>query len=299
MNKDVLIDLRDGLLSGRQTDPSESFRLAGGPLIIGIHGGGYTSAFFDIPGYSLLDRAAAAGCTAIGIDRPGYGASTALPDRAGLLQANAERISAGIADLWQRNADGASGVVLVGHSIGAATTMLIAALNPTWPLLGIAVSGCGLASPPGRPGFLDLHPPQGRMPVTVELMNATMFGLPGTYADSAPRMAAMAHYPPVFREVEEVCLWWPLHSQDVLAKIRVPVHYRQAEHDVLVLQEPGEVDRIRRAFSSAPSVDAAMVTGSGHCIDFHHPGAEFQDGQIAFAIACAKQNQAQLAVQAQ
>ena len=29
------------------------------PLVIALHGGTYTSTYFDIPGYSLLDRAAA------------------------------------------------------------------------------------------------------------------------------------------------------------------------------------------------------------------------------------------------
>lgn len=28
------------------------------PLVVAIHGGGYSSAYFDVPGYSLLDRAA-------------------------------------------------------------------------------------------------------------------------------------------------------------------------------------------------------------------------------------------------
>ncbi len=27
------------------------------PLLVAIHGGSYSSAYFDIPGYSLLDRA--------------------------------------------------------------------------------------------------------------------------------------------------------------------------------------------------------------------------------------------------
>ena len=34
---------------------------AGTPLVIALHGGTYTSEYFDIPGYSLLDRGEAAG----------------------------------------------------------------------------------------------------------------------------------------------------------------------------------------------------------------------------------------------
>src|ERR1700690_2289096 len=43
------------------------------PLIIALPGGTYTSTYFDIPGYSLLDRAAALGIPIIALDRPGYG----------------------------------------------------------------------------------------------------------------------------------------------------------------------------------------------------------------------------------
>jgi pimeloyl-ACP methyl ester carboxylesterase len=289
MSNDLVIDLPDGLLSGRRADPTVSDRLEGDPLIVAIHGGGYTSAYFDIPGYSLLDRGAKAGCSTVGIDRPGYGASSLLPDSEGLLQANAKRICEGIAELWRSNGNDARGVVLIGHSIGAATVMLIASAAPAWPLLGIAVSGCGLASPPGRPAFLDANPPHGRMEVSNDLMNALMFGPPGSYAENAPRMAALAHYPALFREVAEVCESWPTYSHDILAKVRVPVHYRQAEHDVLVRQEQGEVERVRLAFSNAPGVDAKMIKGAGHCIDFHHAGPAFQDEQIAFAIACSRE----------
>lgn len=43
------------------------------PLVVAVHGGGYTSAYFDVPGYSLLDRAAGLGVPVIAVDRPGYG----------------------------------------------------------------------------------------------------------------------------------------------------------------------------------------------------------------------------------
>ena len=41
------------------------------PLVIAIPGGTYTSTYFDVPGYSLLDHAAVSGIPVIAIDRPG------------------------------------------------------------------------------------------------------------------------------------------------------------------------------------------------------------------------------------
>lgn len=56
--------------SGR-TNIGEDFTPAdGAPLVVALHGGTYTSEYFDIPGYSLLDRASAEGIPVIAIDRP-------------------------------------------------------------------------------------------------------------------------------------------------------------------------------------------------------------------------------------
>ena len=290
MSEIIRIDLHDSVLTGRRSTPKGSHRVTSGPLIVAIHGGGYTSAYFDVPGHSLLDRAAAAGVQAVSFDRPSYGGSSKLAVREGVLRGNAERLSNGIAELWRRNDGAAQGVVLVGHSIGAATVSLIASMAPEWPLLGIAISGASLASPPGRPSFLDHEPPDGLIPSEPEMVTSLMFGPEGSYAEDVPPKARTANEPAVFREVVEIVNEWPNYAADVFAKIRVPVQYRQAEHDVLVLQAEGEVDRVRQAFFNAPSVDAEMIHGVGHAIDFHDAGGAFQAEQIAFAIACAKRS---------
>jgi len=289
MSAEILIDMGDGVLSGRRTDPTASLRSEGGPLIVALHGGSYSSAFFHIPGYSLLDRAAAAGCSAVALDRPGYRASTPLSvgDR-GLLEANAERLDAGIAELWRRNANTAKGVVLVGHSIGGAIAILIAAGEPMWPLLGIAVSGIGMVLPPDGPAY-EGEPAAGElMEVPDEVKNRFMFGPPGSYPEDAQAKAAAANEPAVFREIVEINTRWPHQARDICARVRVPVRYRQGEHDLVWSQGSEEIERFGRAFSNAPSVDARMVKGVAHSIDFHHAGRAFQEEEIAFAIACAR-----------
>src|ERR1700758_3160453 len=52
-------------------------------VIIAIHGGATTSAYYDCPGHpklSLLRLGAALGFTVIGLDRPGFGASAPHAD---------------------------------------------------------------------------------------------------------------------------------------------------------------------------------------------------------------------------
>jgi hypothetical protein len=76
---DNLASARGMAASGRTRLTPNRRPIADYPLVIAIHGGTYTSAYFDVPGYSLLDRAPASGIPAIAIDRPGYGSRTALP----------------------------------------------------------------------------------------------------------------------------------------------------------------------------------------------------------------------------
>ena len=63
---------------------------AGTPLVIALHGGTYTSEYFDIPGYSLLDRGEAAGIPVIALDRPNYAGSSPLESDGSIIMANAE-----------------------------------------------------------------------------------------------------------------------------------------------------------------------------------------------------------------
>ena len=57
--------------------------LEGNPLLVALHGGTYTGAYFAVAGGplgSFLDIASRNGFDVLVIDRPGYGASDPLPD---------------------------------------------------------------------------------------------------------------------------------------------------------------------------------------------------------------------------
>jgi hypothetical protein len=54
MKAEVLIDDASFTASGRARPPKPNSSSARGPLIVAIHGGGFTSEYFDIPGLQLL-----------------------------------------------------------------------------------------------------------------------------------------------------------------------------------------------------------------------------------------------------
>ncbi|HEY0938290.1 MAG TPA: alpha/beta fold hydrolase, partial [Trebonia sp.] len=124
--------------------------IPGLPLLAALHGGTYTSAYFGVaggPSGSFLDIAGRNGFAVLTVDRPGYGASALLPEEENTFARQAEildHVIAAALDVWP-----ASGVVLVGHSIGGMISLEIAARHPRWPLIGVTTSGNGARIPAG------------------------------------------------------------------------------------------------------------------------------------------------------
>jgi hypothetical protein len=58
-SQEIMVESGAYKLSGRWRPAADTG--SAGPLLIAIHGGSFTSRYFDQPGFSLLDRAHAAG----------------------------------------------------------------------------------------------------------------------------------------------------------------------------------------------------------------------------------------------
>ncbi|WP_375396693.1 alpha/beta hydrolase [uncultured Sphingomonas sp.] len=256
------------------------------PLVVALHGGTYTSAYFDLPGFSLLDRAAAAGIPIVALDRPCYGETTPLDPGTETIRNSAERLDAIIAGLVAQSAEPERKIVLLGHSIGAAIALAIAARQPSWRLIGVAVSGMCLESPPEAGAAWSALPETTMVELPPALKDAVMFGPDHTFDPPMPGLGHHADAPVPRAELIDIVMGWPDIAGDVLGDVRVPVYYRLGEFDRLWVTDAEQVARFAAALSTAPRVDAALMRGVGHCIDFHRLGAEFQAGQIDFALGC-------------
>ncbi len=260
----------------------------GAPLVIALHGGTYTSKYFDIPEYSLLDRGTAAGVPVIALDRPNYGDSTSLESDGSIIFDNADVLNAAIGSIWAQYGPGHAGVVLVAHSIGGAVATIIAASAPNWPLLGLATSGCLVRVPAESAGAWAQLPPIPMIDLPVPLKDQLMFGPVGTYSDDMPAASYPSNTLVPKAELLDITGGWIEKRAETTGRVTVPVHHRSGEFDNLWVVSQDEMDQYRAGFTSAASVDAALQLGSGHCIDFHLPSGEFQGSQLAFAQACAK-----------
>lgn len=256
------------------------------PLVIAVPGGTYTSLYFDVSGYSLVDRAAAAGVPVLAIDRPGYRDSTPVEPGESIILANAEVLDQLVAELWDEHGAGASGVVLIGHSIGGAVVTATAARQPSWPLLGIAVSGCLLQVPGESRAAWDALPDGEMVELPSPMKDFVMFGPEWTYREGMPAASHIADSPVPKAELLDITGGWIQRVRTVAGQVTVPVHARQGEFDRLWITDEQQVAGFGAAFTAAPTVDAKLVRSSGHCIDFHRGAAAFQLEQLAFALAC-------------
>jgi pimeloyl-ACP methyl ester carboxylesterase len=272
-----------GLIAGFDQTPAATDL----PLVIALHGGTYTSTYFDIPGYSLLSRAAALGIPIIALDRPGYKGSTAVPESDSIILSNAEALDEIIGEIWEDRGEGLRGVVLVGHSIGGAVATALAAKHPSWPLLGLATSGCLLEVPgDSREAWASL-PKIPMIDLPSPMKDQVMFGPVETYAEGMPAASHPADAPVPRAELIDITTTWIARVQETASRVLVPVFHRQAEFDALWVTNAEQVERYAKAFTGAPTVDAKLQPYCGHCIDFHRLSAAFQLEELAFALRCA------------
>ncbi len=278
--------------SGLHREPQAQFS-GDLPLIVAVHGGTYTSAYFDVPGYSLLDRAAALGMRAIAPDRNGYGDTPPLADSEATILGQAGSLAQGLYEAWQRHGEGCRGIVLIGHSIGAAICARIASNPGPLPLLGLAMSGIGLRTPERNRSVREALADSPFVDMPAAAKDQLMFGPPGSFDPAVmPAASHGADAPAPRAELSDISGGWPRDVLGVLADVRVPVHYRQGEFDCLWIVDDTEVQGFARALVKAPWIDAAIVRGTGHCMDFHRVGAALQVQQLGFALHCAVQAQA-------
>lgn len=257
------------------------------PLVVAIHGGSYTSAYFDVPGSSLLDRATANGIPIIALDRPGYG-DTPILDDAGIW-GQARFLTEALGEAWRVHGQGTRGIVLVGHSIGGAIAATVASEAEGLPLLGVAVSGVGLRTPPAFGPMWGSLPETPHVELPAAVKNQVMFGPEGSFDPAMQAASHDANAPAVRAELIHIVGDWQHRVHDILGRIAVPFHYRQAEDDRLWVVDEGEVQGFARALTRSPRVDAAMMRATGHCMDFHYVGAALQLQQLGFALQCASE----------
>lgn len=252
-------------------------------LLVAIHGGTYTSRYFDVPGHSLIERANAAGFDVLALDRPGYGETERLEDGPAMLDRNASRISQFLPEVLSELDLSFDRIVLIGHSMGGVIASTIAAGQPGWPLAGIIGTGFAQTLPTHlAEGFAAL-PQQYYVELPTAMKDQLMFGPPETLAAGMPEASHVANTHMPRAEAIDIAGDWGMRAPDMLGRVSVPVYYKLAEFEQLWNVPDHEI--VASMYGSSPRVETGIFTGAGHCIDFHGRGADFHDEILKFAMS--------------
>lgn len=251
-------------------------------VVVAVHGGATSAAYFDCPGHpelSLLRAAAADGYTAIALDRPGYGASAFYHDD----MAEADRrvgFALGAVDKIIGESSRGAGLFLLAHSAGCEIGLRMAVDGRATDVLGVELSGTGLrygdeakaviseATATSRPAGLrdllwqptDLYPP--------EVLTS------GLSAPGAPYEA-------------EVTANWPRRDfAEVASRVTVPVEFSVADHERVWEATPAAADAVAALFTSSPRVVVNQMPDSGHNLSVGWTAGEYHRRALAFVGEC-------------
>ena len=276
-------------LSSHPGDPHYAGRPK--PLLIGVHGGSCTSAYFDLlESASPTSVAAKTGFPFVAIDRPEYGESKFQPaqseksdenDSYWLRTAKWMHKSA-IPELWATYGvpNHCKAVVLIAHSMGCPPSIMTAALHSqdtaSFPLGGMILSGWG--------GEVNNMPTQSQSSATqlhfTPEMKYTMM-LTDDTCHSAEVKEALApqsdrqnvSLPP--SEAQSAQAWWFGDSSQYTSKVSIPVMHALGEKDWLWKGTPEAMKGFQKMFTASPRVDSIIIPGAPHAIEWGKGGAEY------------------------
>ncbi|HEY9265232.1 MAG TPA: alpha/beta fold hydrolase [Mycobacterium sp.] len=249
-------------------------------VIVAVHGGATSSAYFDCPGHprlSLLRSAAARGFTAIALDRPGYGASAVY---AGEFADPASRVAAAFAavDKILADDDRGAGLFLVGHSAGCELALRM--VTSRRDIVGVELAGTGLrysdtaksiiseATVTSRPaGLRDL------LWQPTELYPAEVL----TGALSAPGVAY---------EAAVTANWARRDFPEIAAQVDVPVQFSVAEHESVWESSPDALSAVGALFTGAPRVLVNEMADSGHNLSVGFSADTYHRNVMSFIEEC-------------
>ena len=251
-------------------------------VIVAVHGGATSAAYFDCPGHpelSLLRAAADDGYTAIALDRPGYGASAFYHDD---MTEAGKRVgfALGAVDKIVGESSRGAGLFLLAHSAGCEIGLRMAVDDRASDVLGVELSGTGLrygdeakaviseATATSRPaGLRDLlWQPTALYPP--EVLTS------GLSAPGAPYEA-------------EVTANWPRRDfGEVARRVTVPVEFSVADHERVWESTTDATDAVAALFTSSPRVVVNEMPDSGHNLSVGWTAGEYHRRALAFADEC-------------
>ncbi len=252
-------------------------------VVLALHGGGTTAAYFDCPGHpalSLLRLGASLGFTVVALDRPGYGSSAPYPEAISLPEQRVRLAYAALDRIVGRWPSGA-GMFVVAHSNGCELALRMAADERGAELLGLEMAGTGKHYHPSARDVLKSAGPTYRPPGLGELLWHPTALYPPDVLGGITKSVTGAPY-----EAAMVATWPRADFPVLAAQVRVPVQFSVAEHEKVWQSDPAALAEIAALFSAAPRFVTNQQFGAGHNLSLGHTAAAYHLKVLSFAEEC-------------
>ncbi|KAH6888199.1 Alpha/Beta hydrolase protein [Thelonectria olida] len=292
----------DTVLSGihniptKQPSPSPKSR----PLVVGLHGGCYTSRYFDVtPEYSASLTSSFLSVPFVAIDRPGYKDSTPvtpIPEGSSFPEEWGKRLHQSILPaLWAEFGlpNACTCIVLHCHSLGANGALVAASLHatdsgtPIYPLGGIVMSGFGSLLKETGGHVAQPDPPPSHVSIPVQVKDSTLL-LPGTADDQVYAESERLDHAMPFDEIAALRgSWLSTWKQKWGANITAPVMIALAERDHYWGATQEHLQDFAAGLPRSIRVDTSIIRAAPHNIELSYWGAGWYARSFGFAIECA------------
>nr|XP_036580500.1 uncharacterized protein CTRU02_09730 [Colletotrichum truncatum]KAF6788412.1 hypothetical protein CTRU02_09730 [Colletotrichum truncatum] len=292
----------NGSVTGLHSIPPKSTLSASPrPLIVGLHGGGYDSQYFDATEeHSAAVMSVSLNVPFISIDRPSYDGTSSIlpvPEGSDFNQETGIWLHRYILPkLWSEYVipNDCNSIVLLCHSLGVMGGVVAASLHAqdeqaAYPLGGLIASGMGqtqsLFMKDTPPSFESVDQNYARLPPSAK--DSVMFK-PNTVAPEVLAQTERLDAPmPIAEAAFFPQVWLPNWKQKWAAHVVVPVMFTLVDNDPFFEVNEAELEGCARAFNSSIRVDTSIAKGAPHCMELSYLSHGWYARSFGFALECA------------
>lgn len=255
-------------------------------VVVALHGGATTSAYFDCPNrpdLSLLRLGPAVGFTVVALDRPGYGTSAPWAADMASPERRVDLAYAAVDALLDGRPRGA-GVFVLAHSLGCELGIRMAGDKRGADLLGLELAGTGRRHHQGSVDVLAATKEPGASRAMRIALRDVLWGARSLYPSGIHGGAALASATPAYEAEAR------MFSQDFGAfaeRVRVPVRYTLGEHESVWSPGPGALADIAALFTASPRVAVNEQADSPHNLSVGLTARAYHLTVLSFAEQCA------------
>ncbi|MEU1993618.1 alpha/beta fold hydrolase [Nocardia gamkensis] len=252
-------------------------------VVVALHGGATTSAYFDCPGHpelSLLRLGLRLGYTVLALDRPGYGASGPFADELLPPQRRVDLMYGAVETQLAGRPRGA-GVFLLAHSAGCELALRMAGDERGRELLGLELAGTGRTHHPEAQKVLWSPRPEGTRPPG---LGALLWRPRRLYPPDLSGASIAVPGPRL--EATIVTDWADRDFPRLAGQVRVPVRFTAGDHETVWRNDIEELTAIAALFGAAPRVVLNQQPNTGHNTSLGYTAAAYHLKALAFAEEC-------------